>query len=156
MRPETCFSYKNSTFVGDDLPGNSCYFDDLTKASGGMFMSDTGRNRAQGWRHAKLDGHANEKEFGEALVADSEFITEIQQSILGKVPNGSAVVKVDGGNAPHNKTFYPGAGHVNLVDADENTIDMRGPAGIQNKNPRQDEFANGTRPLQAREGDTYH
>jgi hypothetical protein len=62
-----------------------------------MFMSDTGRNRAQGWRHAKLDGHANEKEFGEALVADSEFITEIQQSILGKVPNGSAVVKVDGG-----------------------------------------------------------
>ena len=61
-----------------------------------MFMSDTGRNRAQGWRHAKLDGHANEKEFGEALVADSEFIAEIQQSILEKVPNGSPVVKVDG------------------------------------------------------------
>lgn len=65
-------------------------------------------------------------------------------------------VKVDGGNGPHNKTFYPGAGHVNLVDADENTVDMGGTAGIQNKNPRQDEFANGTRPLQAREGDMYH
>jgi hypothetical protein len=78
------------------LPGISCYFDYLTKASGGMFMSDSERNRAQGWRHAKLDGHANEKEFAEALIADSDFIAEIQQSILEKVPTGSPAVKVDG------------------------------------------------------------
>jgi hypothetical protein len=61
-----------------------------------MFMSDSERNRAQGWRHAKLDGHANEKEFAEALIADSDFVAEIQQSILEKVPTGRPVVKVDG------------------------------------------------------------
>jgi hypothetical protein len=61
-----------------------------------MFMSDSERNRAQGWRHAKLDGHANEKEFAEALIADNDFIAEIQRSILEKVPTGSPVVKVDG------------------------------------------------------------
>ena len=59
-------------------------------------MSDSERNRAEGWRHAKLDGHANEKVFGEALIGNKEFIAGIQQSILEKAPNGSSVVKVDG------------------------------------------------------------
>lgn len=59
-------------------------------------MSNPRRDRAQGWRHAKLDGHANETEFAGALISNSDFLAEIQESILKKVPNGSPVVKVDG------------------------------------------------------------
>jgi len=67
-------------------------------------------------------------------------------------------VKVDSGFAPYNETFYPGEGHVQIAGADENTFDMRGTAGIENKNPRIDEFENGRRIFLdrgsvAREGD---
>lgn len=67
-------------------------------------------------------------------------------------------VPVNGGNAPYNTTFYPGAGNVSIANPDENTVDMRGTAGIQNNNPRPDEFENGRRIFldRAREGDMYN
>jgi hypothetical protein len=70
-------------------------------------------------------------------------------------------VRVEGDQAPYNAPFYPGAGHVNFAEADENTLDMRGTAGIENRNPRADEFENGRRIFLdrgsvAREGDMFH
>jgi len=55
-----------------------------------------GRDRSEGWRHAKLDGHANEKQFAEFLVNDEEFITEIRNHLLEISPTGEPEISVDG------------------------------------------------------------
>lgn len=54
------------------------------------------RNRSEGWRHAKLDGHANEKLFAETLINDKEFISTIQGNILHSIPDGKPQINVDG------------------------------------------------------------
>jgi hypothetical protein len=59
-------------------------------------MSKTGRTRSEGWRHAKVDGHANEDSFGEQLITDTYFLRALSDSILESLPNGSPTIKVDG------------------------------------------------------------
>lgn len=54
------------------------------------------RSRSEGWRHAKLDGHANEKLFADALINDEEFVSAIERYILKDSPKGSPKVTVDG------------------------------------------------------------
>jgi hypothetical protein len=59
-------------------------------------MPNTGRTRSEGWRHAKVDGHANEDSFGEQLITDTYFLRALSDSILVNLPNGNPTIKVDG------------------------------------------------------------
>lgn len=67
-------------------------------------MSTSNRNRSEGWRHAKLDGHANEKQFAELLVKNKEFISEIERHITKKFPKGAPEIIVDG--AKHVESIF--------------------------------------------------
>ena len=67
-------------------------------------MVTSNRNRSEGWRHAKLDGHANEKQFAELLVKNREFISEIEKHITKKFPKGSPEITVDG--AKHVESIF--------------------------------------------------
>jgi hypothetical protein len=67
-------------------------------------MSKSGRNRSQGWRHAKLDGHINEKLFSEKLISNSNLLKKIEKSVLRKSPKGKPIIKVDG--AKHVKSIF--------------------------------------------------
>lgn len=62
----------------------------------GIWMVDSGRSRSEGWRHAKLDGHANEKEFAEMLVNDKEFVSILTDYVFEKMPKGTPNISVDG------------------------------------------------------------
>jgi len=64
------------------------------------------RNRSEGWRHAKLDGHANEKRFAESLINNEEFISEIEKHLTKKSPKGSPEIIVDG--AKHVESIFGG------------------------------------------------
>ncbi len=45
----------------------------------------TGRNRASGWKHAKLSGHENESDV-ESLFKDDEFKSKFSQRLgIGKI-----------------------------------------------------------------------
>jgi hypothetical protein len=55
-----------------------------------------GRNRSQGWRHAKLDGHANENEFANELVSDESIKSEIERYFWKKGLLTNFSVSVDG------------------------------------------------------------
>ena len=55
-----------------------------------------GRDRSEGWRHAKLDGHANEQQFAKLLVNDHDFISKIREHLLEIFPLGEPDVSVDG------------------------------------------------------------
>jgi hypothetical protein len=59
-------------------------------------MVSNGRNRSEGWQHAKLDGHANEKLFAESLINNQEFITTIEKHLMKISPKGSPQISVDG------------------------------------------------------------
>jgi hypothetical protein len=59
-------------------------------------MAKTGRTRSEGWRHAKVDGHANENSFGEQLITDTYFLQALSDSILENLPNGIPTINVDG------------------------------------------------------------
>ena len=59
-------------------------------------MDIKGRDRSEGWRHAKLDGHANEKLFAELLVNDDEFVSKIREHLLEIFPTGEPEISVDG------------------------------------------------------------
>ena len=59
-------------------------------------MGSTGRNRSQGWTHAKIDGHANEVEFGNGLFSDPAMVSEIIAAAGIIAPNGSPTIRVDG------------------------------------------------------------
>ena len=67
-------------------------------------MQASNRNRSEGWRHAKLDGHANEKQFAELLLRNREFISEIEKYITKKSPKGSPEISVDG--AKHVESIF--------------------------------------------------
>lgn len=67
-------------------------------------MENSNRNRSEGWRHAKLDGHANEKQFAELLVKNREFISEIEKHITKKFPKGPPEISVDG--AKHVESIF--------------------------------------------------
>lgn len=67
-------------------------------------MVASNRNRSEGWRHAKLDGHANEKLFAELLVDDEEFVSEIEKHITKRFPKGSPEINVDG--AKHVQSIF--------------------------------------------------
>ena len=67
-------------------------------------MVTSNRNRSEGWRHAKLDGHASEKQFAELLVKNREFISEIEKHITKKFPKGSPEISVDG--AKHVESIF--------------------------------------------------
>jgi hypothetical protein len=67
-------------------------------------VSTSNRNRSEGWRHAKLDGHANEKQFAELLVKNSTFISEIEKHITKKSPKGPPEITVDG--AKHVESIF--------------------------------------------------
>ncbi|CAB4578581.1 MAG: hypothetical protein F2555_06015 [Actinobacteria bacterium] len=59
-------------------------------------MASERRNRSEGWRHAKLDGHANEEQFAASLINDQEFISAIEKQKIKISPEGSPEVSVDG------------------------------------------------------------
>ena len=59
-------------------------------------MTPEGRNRSEGWRHAKLDGHANERQFAESLIKNREFISTIEKHLMKISPKGSPEISVDG------------------------------------------------------------
>jgi hypothetical protein len=67
-------------------------------------MVASNRNRSAGWRHAKLDGHANEKLFAESLMDDKEFVSEIEKYITKTFPKGSPEIIVDG--AKHVQSIF--------------------------------------------------
>ena len=59
-------------------------------------MAENERNRSEGWRHAKLDGHENERLFGESLNSDQGFVSEIENFLANESPTGIPKVIVDG------------------------------------------------------------
>ena len=59
-------------------------------------MTPEGRNRSEGWRHAKLDGHANEEEFAISLINNDDFVSAIEKYIIKKSPKGLPKISVDG------------------------------------------------------------
>ena len=67
-------------------------------------MAPTGRNRSEGWRHAKLDGHANEQQFAESIINNQELLSVIETHILKVSPNGSPIISVDG--AKHVESIF--------------------------------------------------
>jgi hypothetical protein len=67
-------------------------------------VATSNRNRSEGWRHAKLDGHTNEKQFAEKLFQNREFISEIEKYITDKSPKGSPEISVDG--AKHVESIF--------------------------------------------------
>jgi hypothetical protein len=67
-------------------------------------MEPLGRNRSEGWRHAKLDGHANEKQFAESLSRNKEFLAIIENNVIKNPPNGTMEISVDG--AKHVESIF--------------------------------------------------
>ena len=59
-------------------------------------MVVSNRNRSEGWRHAKLDGHANEKQFAESLINNKEFVSTIEKHLMKISQKGSPEISVDG------------------------------------------------------------
>ena len=59
-------------------------------------MAPEGRNRSEGWRHAKLDGHENERKFAESLFNNNEFIETIEKHLMKISSKGSPEISVDG------------------------------------------------------------
>jgi hypothetical protein len=55
-----------------------------------------GRNRSEGWRHAKLDGHANEERFAKSLLKNQELVSIIENQIIKDLPKGKLDISVDG------------------------------------------------------------
>ena len=54
------------------------------------------RNRSEGWRFAKIDGHANEAKYAQELLAKPEMIDEIEALLDNSMPEGDATVVADG------------------------------------------------------------
>lgn len=67
-------------------------------------MVTSRRNRSEGWRHAKTDGHENEKLFGRSLITDQEFISKIGKELKKSLPNSSPEIFVDG--AKHVESIF--------------------------------------------------
>lgn len=59
-------------------------------------MTEFGRNRSQGWRHAKLDGHANENQFAIELLSNPDSLKKIENSIMKSLPKSVPKIDVDG------------------------------------------------------------
>jgi hypothetical protein len=59
-------------------------------------MVPLGRNRSEGWRHAKLDGHANEELFADLLLKNEELVSTIESQVIKDSPKGTLDVSVDG------------------------------------------------------------
>ncbi len=59
-------------------------------------MTSSGRNRSEGWRHAKIDGHKNESDFGEDLSTNREYLSLIENAFLENSPAGIPKIEVDG------------------------------------------------------------
>jgi len=70
---------------------------------GGVEMNPDGRSRSEGWRHAKLDGHANEREFAETLINNPEFVSAIEKHVKIS-PKGVPEISVDG--AKHVESIF--------------------------------------------------
>lgn len=66
-------------------------------------MNPVGRSRSEGWRHAKLDGHANEREFADSLINNPEFVSAIEKH-LKMSPKGLPEISVDG--AKHVQSIF--------------------------------------------------
>jgi hypothetical protein len=56
----------------------------------------TGRNRSQGWSHAKKSGHQNEQDFGKQLLEDQAFLDRLELKKFGQTSNSSPEILVDG------------------------------------------------------------
>ena len=70
---------------------------------GGEAMNADGRSRSEGWRHAKLDGHANEREFAETLINNPKFVSAIEKHVKIS-PKGVPEISVDG--AKHVESIF--------------------------------------------------
>jgi hypothetical protein len=54
------------------------------------------RNRSEGWRHAKIQGHVNENELAIRLKTDTDLISRIAVLKFGYAPSVSPKISVDG------------------------------------------------------------
>lgn len=72
-------------------------------------MNSKNRNRSEGWHHAKVDGHANEQQFGDSLIDNADFIAKIVNQSLKYSPQGLPKISVDGSK------------HVNSIFGDKTT-----------------------------------
>lgn len=59
-------------------------------------MVREGRNRSEGWSHAKSDGHANEKKFAADLLKNKVFIADLETYLSANLSQGTPNVTVDG------------------------------------------------------------
>jgi hypothetical protein len=59
-------------------------------------MSSTGRNRSEGWRHAKVDGHKNEFSFAKEIVENAEYLSQIEEFLSDGKNLGTPHAEVDG------------------------------------------------------------
>ena len=67
-------------------------------------MAKSGRNRSEGWSHAKSDGHANENKFAKELAQNQDFISEVESYLGATSLDGPPVVAVDG--SKHVKSIF--------------------------------------------------
>ncbi len=61
-----------------------------------MDKKSTGRNRSQGWTHAKKSGHQNEKDFGKQLLDDRGFVKSLEYRKFSKESKAIPEIVVDG------------------------------------------------------------
>lgn len=61
-----------------------------------MVEKKTGRNRSQGWTHAKKSGHQNEEDFGKQLLGDDGFIKLLEIRKFSERSKVTPKIAVDG------------------------------------------------------------
>ena len=61
----------------------------------------SGRDRSEGWQHAKNSGHLNEKHLAQLLTDDEKFGREIGRRVFGKDVGLPVEVSGGGANAEH-------------------------------------------------------
>lgn len=61
----------------------------------------SGRDRSEGWQHAKTSGHLNEKHLAQLLTDDEKFGREIGRRVFGKDVGLPVEVNGGGANAEH-------------------------------------------------------
>jgi hypothetical protein len=61
-----------------------------------MVEKDSGRNRAQGWAHAKKTGHQNEQDFGSQLLEDDGLVKILETKKFSHESDVKPKISVDG------------------------------------------------------------
>lgn len=59
-------------------------------------METSTRNRSEGWQHAKVSGHKNEKDFADSIAEDGSFLTALHHEKFASRPTANPLVEADG------------------------------------------------------------